>query len=287
MGILFFLAFWTLVPEENKGLSAERAPLTAPQVFRALTRAYPGKVQSPSIRDGEWSILINGRVFYWASGRILPKESRASFNSYSPHFFWRYPENLPPLRQLTAKEVTRIKNNIKKREEKRDARSQEFLIALWGMAGKDDAKEHIREITFLKRNSKVHKDIIVPLRRVEREILNLSRTDSATALWLRKLNDVSGYLWRDIAGSANRSLHSYGIAIDLIPNGYQGKFAYWRWAANSGEDWWSLPYSKRHQIPQKVIKAFEKYGFVWGGKWFLFDQIHFEYRPEIILLGGS
>ncbi|MCK5249849.1 MAG: M15 family metallopeptidase, partial [Spirochaetaceae bacterium] len=37
--------------------------------------------------------------------------------------------------------------------------------------------------------------------------------------------------------------------------------------------------------PEAVVEAFEKNGFIWGGKWFLFDQIHFEYRPELIILG--
>jgi hypothetical protein len=28
--------------------------------------------------------------------------------------------------------------------------------------------------------------------------------------------------------------------------------------------------------------VFEKHGFVCGGKWYHFDTMHFEYRPEII-----
>ena len=28
---------------------------------------------------------------------------------------------------------------------------------------------------------------------------------------------------------------------------------------------------------------FEKYGFIWGGKWFHYDGMHFEYRPKLIL----
>ena len=30
------------------------------------------------------------------------------------------------------------------------------------------------------------------------------------------------------------------------------------------------------------LKTFEKYGFIWGGKWYHFDTMHFEYRPELI-----
>jgi hypothetical protein len=32
------------------------------------------------------------------------------------------------------------------------------------------------------------------------------------------------------------------------------------------------------------VRAFESHGFVWGGKWLFFDTIHFEYRPELLLL---
>jgi hypothetical protein len=35
-----------------------------------------------------------------------------------------------------------------------------------------------------------------------------------------------------------------------------------------------------------VVRYFEDEGFVWGGKWLMFDTIHFEYRPEILVLNG-
>ncbi|MGW8266533.1 MAG: M15 family metallopeptidase, partial [Longimicrobiales bacterium] len=34
--------------------------------------------------------------------------------------------------------------------------------------------------------------------------------------------------------------------------------------------------------PPAVVEAFERHGFVWGGKWAHFDTMHFEYRPEIL-----
>ena len=33
----------------------------------------------------------------------------------------------------------------------------------------------------------------------------------------------------------------------------------------------------------ELIAIFEKYGFIWGGRWYHFDTMHFEYRPEILL----
>ena len=38
--------------------------------------------------------------------------------------------------------------------------------------------------------------------------------------------------------------------------------------------------------PDSFIEAFERRGFVWGGKWFYYDTMHFEYRPEILALNG-
>ena len=41
---------------------------------------------------------------------------------------------------------------------------------------------------------------------------------------------------------------------------------------------------KNKTILEYSIEIFEKNGFIWGGKWDLWDNMHFEYRPELILL---
>lgn len=28
--------------------------------------------------------------------------------------------------------------------------------------------------------------------------------------------------------------------------------------------------------------AFERHGFIWGAKWYHYDSMHFEYRPELL-----
>ena len=38
----------------------------------------------------------------------------------------------------------------------------------------------------------------------------------------------------------------------------------------------------RNRIPPEIIDIFERHGFIWGGKWYHFDTMHFEYRPELI-----
>ena len=80
--------------------------------------------------------------------------------------------------------------------------------------------------------------------------------------------------WRPIAGSDQLSAHSFGIAIDIDPD-YSD---YWRW--NAGASNGIIPY--RNRIPRRVVEIFERHGFIWGGKWYHYDTMHFEYRPELL-----
>jgi peptidoglycan L-alanyl-D-glutamate endopeptidase CwlK len=94
------------------------------------------------------------------------------------------------------------------------------------------------------------------------------------------LSVPESFAWRAIAGTHRLSPHSLGIAIDInIEHSH-----YWQWdlkAANKPvrED---TPLVYRNEIPWEIILIFEKYGFIWGGKWHHYDTMHFEYRPELI-----
>jgi hypothetical protein len=88
-------------------------------------------------------------------------------------------------------------------------------------------------------------------------------------------NPGGSFNWRMIAGTTRLSVHSFGIAVDL--NTALG--GYWRWSgAAEGE---AAAYDNK--IPEEIVRAFERYGFIWGGKWHHYDGMHFEYRPEMIL----
>jgi peptidoglycan L-alanyl-D-glutamate endopeptidase CwlK len=81
--------------------------------------------------------------------------------------------------------------------------------------------------------------------------------------------------WRPIAGSEQLSAHAFGIAIDIDPD-YSD---YWRWNATGGHEK-LIPYKNR--IPHRIVEIFERHGFIWGGKWYHYDTMHFEYRPELL-----
>ena len=37
-----------------------------------------------------------------------------------------------------------------------------------------------------------------------------------------------------------------------------------------------------NRIPPDIVAAFERHGFIWGGRWMHFDTMHFEFRPELL-----
>lgn len=103
--------------------------------------------------------------------------------------------------------------------------------------------------------------------------------DAVAALpidWAPYFREVGGsFNWRQIAGTTRYSAHSYGIAFDLNP----ALGGYWRWSGRPEGD--AGGYDAK--IPREIVETFERYGFIWGGKWHHFDGMHFEYRPELIL----
>lgn len=85
--------------------------------------------------------------------------------------------------------------------------------------------------------------------------------------------------WRRVSGAPNMSVHSFGAAIDL-----NTKFAdYWVWAG--GRPGKVPKYANRY--PLDIVDIFERYGFIWGGRWYHYDTMHFEYRPELVAIAKA
>ena len=82
------------------------------------------------------------------------------------------------------------------------------------------------------------------------------------------------YDCRPIAGTGRTSAHGYGIAIDLATAGAH----YWRWSKPVP----GRPLVYRNTMPAEIVAIFEQHGFIWGGRWYHYDTMHFEYRPELL-----
>lgn len=84
------------------------------------------------------------------------------------------------------------------------------------------------------------------------------------------------FYWRKVRGANRQSAHSYGIAIDINTE-YSD---YWLWKNGKVPETQKIDYQNR--IPLEIVKVFERHGFIWGGRWYHYDTMHFEYRPEIL-----
>ena len=85
------------------------------------------------------------------------------------------------------------------------------------------------------------------------------------------------YSCRPVKDTGRLSMHSYAAAIDLNVT----RSDYWLWQKKSG----AIPY--RNRMPQEIVDIFERHGFIWGGKWYHYDTMHFEYRPELLGMSGK
>lgn len=83
------------------------------------------------------------------------------------------------------------------------------------------------------------------------------------------------FVWREVRGTKRRSPHSFAIAIDVGVAWSD----YWDWNKPDKNG----AYRWKNRFPLEVVDIFERHGFVWGGKWYHFDTMHFEYRPELLV----
>lgn len=90
----------------------------------------------------------------------------------------------------------------------------------------------------------------------------------------------SSWNWREVRGAKRLSAHSYGMTIDV-----NTKFSdYWQWAGGTNNEYAKVGYKNR--IPRELVEIFERHGFIWGGYWYHYDTMHFEYRPELLIYHG-
>ncbi len=266
-----------------------RAAVTEPPgelEIRAMAEAYPERVEEIAPREGEWALRMDGQWYYWAGGRLLPREEKDAAEEFvSIRFYGSYRFGPPVDRELSPELEARLRERSDLGARDQRTRFNGFLDKLYEVGSRAEGEAVMKRIEFLGHATRVHPMVVEPLKRVETQLREIAETDREVAEFIEGLRELHGYNWRNIAGTNRRSYHSYGIALDLLPRSYQGRWAYWLWAAQSGAgEWWNLPVAERWKLPQPVIDTFEREGFIWGGKWLFFDNMHFEYRPESILL---
>jgi len=272
--------------EVDEQLSDEPSePTRAELVMKALQMGYPQEITAVEFRDGDWAVLMYDIWYYYCDGRILSEDKREEYTKYRAQIFYRYPAELPPFVKRPVPEP-RTRGNNNTTQQRVILRRSSFMDDLWQSRNHDEAYNNIRTVRFLGKTIRVHYKIVNVLAVIEERILEEAKTDSSIQTWINSLAQPESWGWRNIAQTESRSFHSYGVAIDLRPRSIGRLQTYWLWTSQTRSDWFNVPYEERYHPPETVIKIFEAYGFTWGGKWNRFDTMHFEYRPEILMLSG-
>ncbi len=144
-------------------------------------------------------------------------------------------------------------------------RNEYMFKKMYGSSKKEVEKNLVTIKWFGKKNQ------VTRINGIDKKLIKISKELDKLPKNMKKYlkNSAGAYYWRYISGTKRLSTHSFGIAIDI-----NVKYSnYWKWSK-------SLKYQNR--IPQEIVKIFEKEGFIWGGKWYHYDTMHFEYRPELV-----
>ena len=238
------------------------APGNIKEYLDRLVSSYPDKIGG---YDNEFLTLKNGMKFRISDGRTNKTfQELLESPDIDDMFYVRYPAGEAPTQPAKNADPGRV-------------RFEPLFIAMYGDCNKNEVVRNLRTIRWLPKHGggsvtvTMANGVAGALEGVSREL------DELPSDVIKYLMVPAGtYDCRKVAGSRAKSMHAYGAAIDI-----NTKYAdYWRWTlSDRGQPHW------RNRIPMQIVRIFEKHGFIWGGYWYHYDTMHFEYRPE--LLGGK
>ncbi len=287
MGLLLLYLSTSLITPLPSELLFHNNPVSifsGEKVIKTLAQAYPKKVTSFGEEEGEWWINVGSKKFAYAQGRLLPWDLKAQWEEWDKQDYYIYPPPLIDPNSWNNSLIIRAEATFTQRWDSKIKRYPEFSDSLWQINSRRTAEARMVYVRFQGFRVRVHQDLQPIILRLNTQVQSLREQSPGVAAYFRSLKTIDGFNWRPVAGTSSRSLHSYGAALDLVPKTYNGKSAYWRWSYNDTQPWFLDAWNSRYLPPEALVKVFEDHGFVWGGRWFLFDTMHFEYRPELFLL---
>lgn len=159
-------------------------------------------------------------------------------------------------------------------------RHEPFFLKMYGDCRKGEMTKKLVDVVWLRR--KWGKTIKITgvngvAEQLEKVSMELDRLPSRFDKYL--FPPAGTFSCRPIAGTMRPSAHSTGTAIDIST----AHSHYWRWSDPDGNG----RYRWQNEIPMEIVEIFERHGFIWGGKWYHYDTMHFEYRPELIAAGKA
>lgn len=242
------------------GICAHAQPGTAPNAVRKLMQVYPDYItgfESGNIiwKDGTRMPFDDGQ-HNKSADKLLNTPSLADQMSQT------YPAGMPS--------PAPAKNSDPGR-----ARYEPFFFKMYG-SSPAEVRKHLTEITWCPRlvGQKV---LVTTTNGIDKKVRELSAELDQHPEFRQYITNIGGtFNWRKINGTKRQSTHSFGMTIDI-----NTRFSdYWQWDCKCTNEEAVIKY--RNRIPDALVAIFEKHGFIWGGKWYHFDTMHFEYRPELL-----
>lgn len=256
-------------------------------ILSAFQKAYPSKVSNYGYdkKTKDWFITVGKNKFLWAKGRILPEKiahETKNWRHYVDYIYTTEPPNPANFTPQLIQEISRVTHPDYRAS--LPAYHIDFFDALYDGKTQFQLEQHIVPTDFLGKTLNLHQDIVPAIKRVEKDIQSEAKKNKEVQIFVDSIARVDGYNWRTIRDRQDRSFHSWGLALDILPKDWQDKNLYWSWARERNPHWMLVPLKERWIPPAIVIHIFERHGFVWGGHWIQWDNMHFEYRPELIIL---
>lgn len=277
------LCFYVLV--NLVGISQIHASVTSdvkPDVAVYL-KAYP-----------EFLSAIQGNKLIWKDGTIMPLKLNQDNNPKNFQEALDHPDLFLQLSIPYPKGI--LKGTPAIDSDPGRIRYVPFFQKMYGKS-KDEIKKNLVEIDWMPKtftDKEATKILVTRINGVSEKMKKIS--EELDELVLKKpefkkyLKNPGGtFSYRLIAGTNRPSAHSFGMTIDINVDHSH----YWLWDYKKNKD---LPIDDvsiqekdltsvnippyQNKIPYEIVKIFEKYHFIWGGKWFHYDTMHFEYRPE-------
>ena len=222
-----------------------------------IERAYPDSIAQVVLKEARIDHLemTNGTTFVWDDGRAKTFEEKLSEPDFEDTLSIPYPTHAspPPAKNVDPGRI----------------RLEPFLRAAYG-ADQNAVKKNLipvrweptyRRVSFNKKNGAA--DALASVAR------SLARLAPRFRPYLTSIGGT--FKWRTIKDTHRLSAHAFGIAIDINVK----RSRYWKWTPRFETA--VFP----NATPSAIVDIFEKHHFVWGGKWYHFDTMHFEYRPEL------
>ncbi|MBW6401136.1 M15 family metallopeptidase [Roseomonas sp. HJA6] len=151
-------------------------------------------------------------------------------------------------------------------------RNTAFFLKMYGDCRQGDTALHLRPVTWMPRTRPQTLRVTTVndvASRLERVIDALEAMPDRFRAYL--VPSAGTYNCRAVADTGLPSVHGFGAAIDIAVR----QSDYWAWTRTRGD----IAY--RNRIPPEIVEVFEAERFIWGGKWYHYDTMHFEYRPEL------